>query len=117
MPSSHFIASPARSTRSTRPTTCGESRPSTNIAGPRPQLSVAQTDVKGDRSAGPQNQPHPDYYTDRRAPGRWNCGQGAKIHTSCTTNVNELIVLPTRAMSEADKDYALAFAIPVNTPG
>ena len=81
-------------------------------------LSVAQTDVKGDRSAGPQNQPHPDYYTrivERRADGI--VVRGAKIHTSCTTNVNELIVLPTRAMSEADKDYALAFAIPVNTPG
>src|SRR4029079_19265031 len=43
--------------------------------------------------------------------------RGAKIHTSCTTNTNELIVLPTRAMSEADRDYAVAFAIPVNTPG
>jgi aromatic ring hydroxylase len=81
-------------------------------------LSVAQTDVKGDRSAGPLNQPHPDYYTrivERRDDGI--VVRGAKIHTSCTTNVNELIVLPTRAMSEADKDYAVAFAIPVNTPG
>jgi aromatic ring hydroxylase len=74
--------------------------------------------VKGDRSAGPQNQPHPDYYTrivERRDDGI--VVRGAKIHTSCTTNVNEIIVLPTRAMSEADKDYAVAFAIPVNTPG
>lgn len=81
-------------------------------------VSVAQTDVKGDRSAGPLNQPNPDMYTrivERRADGI--VVRGAKIHTSCTTNVNELIVLPTRAMSEADKDYALAFAIPVDTPG
>jgi aromatic ring hydroxylase len=81
-------------------------------------LSVAQTDVKGDRSAGPQSQAHPDYYTrivERRDDGI--VVRGAKIHTSCTTNVNELIVLPTRAMSEADKDYAVSFAIPVNTPG
>lgn len=81
-------------------------------------ISVAQTDVKGDRSAGPLNQPHPDYYThivERRPDGI--VVRGAKIHTSCTTNVNELIVLPTRAMAEGDKDYAVAFAIPVNTPG
>lgn len=81
-------------------------------------ISVAQTDVKGDRSAGPLNQPNPDMYTrivERRPDGI--VVRGAKVHTSCTTNVNELIVLPTRAMSEADKDYALAFAIPVDTPG
>ncbi len=81
-------------------------------------LSVAQTDVKGDRSAGPLNQPNPDMYTrivERRDDGI--VVRGAKIHTSCTTNVNEVIVLPTRAMSEADKDYAVAFAIPANTPG
>ncbi|MBE0607888.1 MAG: gamma-aminobutyrate dehydratase [Dehalococcoidia bacterium] len=81
-------------------------------------ISVAQTDVKGDRSAGPLNQADPDMYTrivERRPDGI--VVRGAKIHTSCTTNVNEVIVLPTRAMSEADKDYALAFAIPVDTPG
>lgn len=81
-------------------------------------MSVAQTDVKGDRSAGPANQPHPDYYVhivDRRSDGI--VVRGAKIHTSCTPNVNELIVLPTRAMAESDKDYAVSFAIPVDTPG
>ncbi len=81
-------------------------------------VSVAQTDVKGDRSAGPLNQPDPDMYTrivERRPDGI--VVRGAKIHTSCTTNVNEIIVLPTRAMSEADADYAVAFAVPVNTPG
>lgn len=81
-------------------------------------MSVAQTDVKGDRSLGPAAQPMEDAYVrivDRRPEGI--VVRGAKIHTSCTTNVNELIVLPTRAMSEADGDYAVAFAIPVDTPG
>lgn len=81
-------------------------------------MSVAQTDVKGDRSGGPTAQEHPDYYVrvvDRRDDGI--VVRGAKIHTSCTTNVNELIVLPTRAMAESDADYAVAFAIPVDTPG
>jgi 4-hydroxybutyryl-CoA dehydratase/vinylacetyl-CoA-Delta-isomerase len=81
-------------------------------------LSVAQTDVKGDRSLSPTTNPDPDMYVrivERRDDGI--VVRGAKIHTSCTTNTNELIVLPTRAMSEGDKDYAVAFAIPVNTPG
>ncbi len=81
-------------------------------------LSVAQTDVKGDRSMGPLNQADPDLFThivERREDGI--VVRGAKIHTSCTTNTNEIIVLPTKAMSEAEGDYALAFAIPVDTPG
>ena len=81
-------------------------------------LSVAQTDTKGDRSLGPLNQADPDLFThivERRADGI--VVRGAKIHTSCTTNTNEIIVLPTKAMSQAEADYAVAFAIPVNTPG
>jgi len=81
-------------------------------------MSVAQTDVKGDRGQGPTGQTDPDYYTrivERRPDGI--VVRGAKIHTSCTTNTNELIVLPTRAMAEGDADYAVAFAIPVDTPG
>lgn len=81
-------------------------------------VAVAQTDVKGDRSQGPSQQTHPDYYVrivEERPDGI--VVRGAKIHTSVLTNANEVIVLPTRNMSEADKDYAVAFAIPVNTPG
>ena len=81
-------------------------------------ISVAQTDVKGDRSAGPGGQPHPDYYlriVERRPDGI--VVRGAKAHTSCTTNVNEVIALPTRAMGEGDADYAVAFAVPADTPG
>lgn len=43
--------------------------------------------------------------------------KGAKMHTSVSINSNEVIVLPTKAMKEADKDYAVAFAVPMNTPG
>lgn len=81
-------------------------------------MSVAQTDVKGDRSLGPSAQSNPDSYlriVERRADGI--VVRGAKVHTSCTPNTNELIVLPTRAMNEADADWAVSFAIPVDTPG
>ncbi len=81
-------------------------------------MAVAQTDVKGDRSLGPSQQPNPDAYlriVERRSDGI--VVRGAKVHTSVAVNANELIVLPTRALSEADRDYAVAFAIPIDTPG
>ena len=81
-------------------------------------MAVAQTDAKGDRSLLPSQQTHPDYYVhivERRPDGI--VVRGAKAHTTGTVFVDEVIVLPTRALSEEDKDYAVAFAIPVNTPG
>ena len=81
-------------------------------------MAVAQTDVKGNRSRGPAEQDHPDYYVrlvERRREGI--VVRGAKVHTSVTPNANELFVIPTRNLTEADSDYAVAFCIPVNTPG
>ncbi len=81
-------------------------------------VAVAQTDVKGDRSLGPTQQEHPDYYVrvvEERPDGV--VVRGAKVHTSVSTNTNEVIVLPTRAMRAEDKAYAIAFAVPMNTPG
>ena len=81
-------------------------------------LAVAQTDVKGDRSKGPSAQADPDLYVrvvERRPDGV--VVRGAKVHTSCTPNVDELIVIPTRALAEGEEDWAIAFAVPVATPG
>ncbi len=81
-------------------------------------MAVAQTDAKGDRSRLPSQQTHPDYYVrivERRPDGI--VVRGAKAHTTGTAFVDEVVVLPTRAISEEDKDYAVAFAVPVNTPG
>ncbi len=81
-------------------------------------LAVAQTDVKGDRSKRPAEQPDPDMYL--RIVKRTSEGivvRGAKVHTSVSINANWLIALPTREMQEADKDYAVAFAVPVNARG
>jgi aromatic ring hydroxylase len=81
-------------------------------------VAVAQTDVKGDRSLGPTQQEHPDYYVrvvEERPDGV--VVRGAKVHTSVSTNTNEVIVLPTRAMRPEDKAYAIGFALPMNTPG
>jgi 4-hydroxybutyryl-CoA dehydratase/vinylacetyl-CoA-Delta-isomerase len=81
-------------------------------------LAVAQTDAKGDRRLQPSEQAHPDYYlriVERRKDGI--VVRGAKMHTSVSINANELIVLPTRGMKADDRDYAVSFAVPLNTPG
>ncbi|MBI4308196.1 MAG: 4-hydroxybutyryl-CoA dehydratase [Chloroflexi bacterium] len=81
-------------------------------------MATAQTDVKGDRSLRPHEQPDPDMYVrivQRRRDGI--VIRGAKAHTTAAPQANEIFVLPTRAMSEADKDYAVACAVPPNAKG
>jgi len=81
-------------------------------------VAVGQTDVKGDRSLPPHRQPDPDHYV--RVVEETSEGivvRGAKTHTSVTANSDELIILPTRAMGPDDADWAVAFAVPVDTPG
>ncbi|MEB2837357.1 MAG: hypothetical protein GSR80_000457 [Desulfurococcales archaeon] len=81
-------------------------------------LAVAQTDVKGDRSKRPHEQADPDLYVhivERTKDGIYV--QGAKAHTTQSIAANEIIVLPTRAMTERDRDYAVAFAVPANARG
>jgi 4-hydroxybutyryl-CoA dehydratase/vinylacetyl-CoA-Delta-isomerase len=82
-------------------------------------VALAMTDVKGDRSLRPsQQQTHKDYYlriVDERSDGI--VVRGAKAHISLAAVVNEMVILPTRAMREDDRDYAVAFAIPPNTKG
>lgn len=81
-------------------------------------MCVAQTDVNGDRALSPSEQPNQDSYlriVERRRDGL--VVRGAKAHMPVAVNVNEMIVLPTRAMGEAHGDYAVAFAVPLDTPG
>ena len=76
------------------------------------------TDVKGDRSLGPHDQSDRDMYlhiVERRDDGI--VVRGAKAHQTGSLSSHEIIVLPTRAMKKGDEDYALAFAIPNDTPG
>ncbi|MEW6082239.1 MAG: 4-hydroxyphenylacetate 3-hydroxylase N-terminal domain-containing protein [Bacillota bacterium] len=79
---------------------------------------IAVTDVKGDRSKRPHQQADPDLYL--RVVERNEDGivvRGAKAHQTGSLNSHETIVLPTTALQEADTDYAVAFSIPVDTPG
>ena len=81
-------------------------------------LAVAQTDVKGDRSKRPSEQSDPDLYVrvvEKRSDGI--VVRGAKVHTSCTPYVDEVIVLPSRSMTAGDEAWSMAFAIPTATKG
>lgn len=76
------------------------------------------TDVKGDRTLSPHQQPDKDMYVhvvERRNDGI--IVRGAKAHQTGSLSAHEIIVLPTRALKKEDEDYALAFAIPTDTPG
>ncbi len=78
----------------------------------------AVTDVKGDRSKSPSEQGSPDYYL--RVVDRTDDGivvSGAKAHITASAYTDEILVIPTRNLSEEEADYAVAFAIPMNTPG
>ncbi len=76
------------------------------------------TDAKGDRSKKAHEQIDPDLYV--RIVEQNNEGivvRGAKLHITAAALVHELVVMPTKSMREHEADYAVAFSIPVNTPG
>ena len=81
-------------------------------------MAGAVTDVKGDRSKGPAGQSSPDYYlrvvdeTDDEI-----VVSGAKAHITASAYTDEILVIPTRNLTEEEADYAVAFAIPTNTKG
>lgn len=78
----------------------------------------AMTDPKGDRSKGPADQPDPDQYVhvvEHRSDGV--VIRGAKLHMTGAVNSHEILVMPTTAMEERSKDYAVVCAIPVDAPG
>ena len=81
-------------------------------------VAVAQTDVKGNRAAGPAAQAHPDYYVRVVAEDAGGITlRGAKVHTSVSTNAHEIVVLPTRNLARGEEAYAVACAVPANAPG
>jgi 4-hydroxybutyryl-CoA dehydratase/vinylacetyl-CoA-Delta-isomerase len=78
----------------------------------------AMTDTKGDRRLAPSEQKDPDQFVHvvERKPGGIVV-RGAKAHQTGAVNSHEILVMPTQTMREADKDYALSFAIPADAQG
>jgi 4-hydroxybutyryl-CoA dehydratase/vinylacetyl-CoA-Delta-isomerase len=78
----------------------------------------AMTDPKGDRSKRPHEQHDPDLFVrvvERREDGI--VVRGAKMHQTGAVNSHQFIVLPGQGLGPEDKDYAVAFAVPAETPG
>jgi len=78
----------------------------------------AMTDPKGDRSLPPSRQPDPDAFLHVIAENDDGIVvRGAKAHQTGAVNSHEIIVMPTIAMREQDKDYAVSFALPADAEG
>jgi 4-hydroxybutyryl-CoA dehydratase/vinylacetyl-CoA-Delta-isomerase len=78
----------------------------------------SMTDVKGDRGLRPSQQKDPDLYV--HVVERNDAGivvRGSKAHQSGAVFAHELIVMPTVAMSEKEKDYSVSFAVPGDAKG
>ncbi len=78
----------------------------------------AMTDPKGDRSLPPHKQPDPDHFmrvVEEKSDGI--VVRGAKAHQTGAVNSHEIITMPTVAMKEDDKDYAISFALPSDAEG
>lgn len=78
----------------------------------------AMTDPKGDRSLSPSQQKDPDLYlriVEVREDGI--VVRGAKAHQTGAVNSHEHLIMPTVAMKEEDKDYAVSFAVPSDAEG
>ena len=78
----------------------------------------AMTDPKGDRRLRPSQQADPDLFAhivERRPDGI--VVRGAKLHQTGALNSHEILVMPTQTLSEEDRDYAVAFAVPADAAG
>jgi 4-hydroxybutyryl-CoA dehydratase/vinylacetyl-CoA-Delta-isomerase len=80
--------------------------------------AACMTDPKGDRSLSPSKQADKDQYVHVvEAKKGGMVVRGAKMHITGAVNSHELLIVPTRALAEEDKDYAVAFAVPADTEG
>ncbi|MDB5897158.1 MAG: vinylacetyl-CoA delta-isomerase-like protein [Ramlibacter sp.] len=81
-------------------------------------LGIAMTDAKGDRSRRPHEQANIDSYVhvvERNAKGI--VISGTKAIVTGAPYMHELLVMPCRNMGEADADFAVCCAVPVDAPG
>ncbi len=81
-------------------------------------VTGAMTDPKGDRSQGPSGQKDPDQYV--RIVEQKDDGiviRGAKAHATGVVNSHEILIMPTTALRESEKDWAVICAVPVDADG
>ncbi len=81
-------------------------------------VAGAMTDPKGDRGLSPSQQADPDLFVhvvEKNEKGI--VIRGAKAHMTGMVNSHEMLIMPTGALKEEDKDYAVVCALPVDAPG
>jgi len=81
-------------------------------------IGIAMTDGKGDRSLRPHAQANRDAYVriaERRKDGI--VLRGAKAIVTGAPYMHHLLVMPCRNMTEADRDYAVCCALPIDAKG
>ena len=81
-------------------------------------IGIAMTDAKGDRSKRPHQQGNVDAYVhvvERSARGVVIAGTKAIV--TAAPYVHEFLVMPCRNMGEADADFAICCAVPVDAAG
>ncbi|TRM96069.1 4-hydroxybutyryl-CoA dehydratase [Sulfolobus sp. B1] len=79
-------------------------------------LAGAMTDVKGVRTLKPSEQPNA-YLRVTEVTKEGIYVAGAKANITGIATAEEIVVMPTRGMSEKDQDFAIAFSIPLDTEG
>lgn len=76
------------------------------------------TDARGDRSKGPGAQADPDAYlhiVEKSSAGI--IVRGCKLHQTGMINSHEMLVMPNNTLKKGEEEWAVCFAIPINTPG
>jgi aromatic ring hydroxylase len=77
--------------------------------------ACAQTDMKGDRLKRPHEQEDSDAYVhivEEKSDGI--VVSGIKISITMAAAADELLILPTRALTKKDREFAVAFSIPAD---
>ncbi len=81
-------------------------------------IDGCMTDARGDRSKSPGQQPDPDAYlhvVEKREDGI--VVRGCKLHQTGMINSHEILVMPNNSLRPGEEEWAVCFAIPLNTPG
>jgi 4-hydroxybutyryl-CoA dehydratase/vinylacetyl-CoA-Delta-isomerase len=81
-------------------------------------VAGSMTDPKGDRGLSPGKQKDPDMFVhivEKNDKGI--VIRGAKSHQTGIVNSHEMLIMPTIALGEEDKVYAVACGLPTDAPG
>jgi 4-hydroxybutyryl-CoA dehydratase/vinylacetyl-CoA-Delta-isomerase len=79
-------------------------------------LCGAMTDPKGDRKKGPLDQPDMYLRVVRRSKDSIVV-RGAKMHQTGVVNSHWIVAMPGRTLTADERDFAVAFAVPVDARG